>query len=175
LYILRGCGSCGCACVRVGRAGLGVSVGLGVGRAGVRLSKDVCRARVLVGVGVGCEGMVVVVADACHLIVGCVGVGRVVVGMSRVGQNRINALYMTVYTPFNPCQKDRVYTIYIWFWPTLGVGVCVGRGGVGVGIGLCIRKTCEALDKKNVSSCDLVQFSFCWRCAIALRQLRLPS
>jgi hypothetical protein len=40
----------------------------------------------------------------------------------RVGQNRINTPYMTVYLVISlwfPCQKYRIYTVYIWFWPTL--------------------------------------------------------
>jgi len=38
--------------------------------------------------------------------------------MTRVGQNRVYTPYMTVYlVVFLP--KYRVYTVYIWFWPTL--------------------------------------------------------
>jgi hypothetical protein len=39
--------------------------------------------------------------------------------ISRVGQNRI-------YTPYIwwiPCQKYRICTVYIWFWPTLFISV----------------------------------------------------
>jgi len=32
----------------------------------------------------------------------------------RVGQNHIYAPYMTVYS-----QKYRIYTVFVWFWPTL--------------------------------------------------------
>jgi len=38
--------------------------------------------------------------------------------MYRVGQNRICTRYMTVYLViFLP--NYRIYTVYIWFWPTL--------------------------------------------------------
>ena len=41
------------------------------------------------------------------------------VHISRVGQNRIYTPYMTVYLV--PCQNYRIYTVYIWFWPTLHI------------------------------------------------------
>ena len=37
---------------------------------------------------------------------------------NRVGQNRIYMPYMTVYLVIS-CPKYRIYTVYIWFWPTL--------------------------------------------------------
>jgi len=47
--------------------------------------------------------------------------------MSRVGQNRMNAPYMTVYLvislPKIPCILV-VYTTSIWFWPTLHMSNC---------------------------------------------------
>ena len=36
----------------------------------------------------------------------------------RVGQNRIYTPY-TKYIWWFPCQKYRIHTVYIWFWPTL--------------------------------------------------------
>jgi len=43
--------------------------------------------------------------------------------ISRVGQNRIYAPYMTVYLviflPKTPCIHHTVYAINVWFWPTL--------------------------------------------------------
>ena len=38
--------------------------------------------------------------------------------MSRVGQNR-NIHRIWPYIWWFPCQKYRIYTVYIWFWPTL--------------------------------------------------------
>jgi len=36
---------------------------------------------------------------------------------ARVGQNRMYTPYMTVYFVIS-LQKYRIYTVYIWFWPT---------------------------------------------------------
>ena len=38
--------------------------------------------------------------------------------VTRVGQNRITAPNMTVIW-WIPCQKNRIYTVHVWFWPTL--------------------------------------------------------
>jgi len=43
----------------------------------------------------------------------------------RVGHNRIYTPYMTVYLVIS-CQKNRIHTVYIWFWPTL-VLLCCGQ------------------------------------------------
>ena len=38
--------------------------------------------------------------------------------IGRVGQNRICPPYMAIYLVIS-LPKDRIYTVYIWFWPTL--------------------------------------------------------
>ena len=45
--------------------------------------------------------------------------------MIRVGQNRISTLYMTVYLVVSLPKLPYMYTVYIWFWPTL---VMIGCG-----------------------------------------------
>jgi hypothetical protein len=40
--------------------------------------------------------------------------------ITRVGQNRINTPYMAVLLVIS-CQKHRIHTVYIWFWPTLHI------------------------------------------------------
>ena len=60
---------------------------------------------------------------------------------SKVGQNRTYTPYMTVYL-VTSLPKCRIYTVYIWFWPTLlmclcGLDVLAGTPGVclcGLGI-----------------------------------------
>jgi len=43
---------------------------------------------------------------------------------SRVGQNRIYTPYMTVYFVISLPKTPYIYTVYIWFWPTLHKRVC---------------------------------------------------
>ena len=42
---------------------------------------------------------------------------------SKVGQNRTYTPYMTVYL-VTSLPKCRIYTVYIWFWPTLLMCLC---------------------------------------------------
>jgi hypothetical protein len=45
-------------------------------------------------------------------------VGQNHIHIYKVGQNRIYTPYMTVYL-VNFYQKYHIYTVYIWFWPTV--------------------------------------------------------
>jgi hypothetical protein len=52
----------------------------------------------------------------------CVGLARTryLYGVCRVGQNRMYIPYITVFLMIS-LPKYRIYTVHIWFWPTLGV------------------------------------------------------
>ena len=59
--------------------------------------------------------------------------------ITRAGQN---CIYMHRIWPYNlwfPCQKYRIYTLNIWFWPTLLITVPVLYGKVNAHI--CIKQT----------------------------------
>ena len=60
----------------------------------------------------------------------------------RVGQNRIYAPYMTVYLYiwWFSCQKHRIYTVYIWSWPTLRIphNAPANNDGIRYTVYICI-------------------------------------
>ena len=57
--------------------------------------------------------------SSCRKLWGCKNVVVLVrCARSRVGQNCIYAPYMTVYLVIS-LPTYRIYTVYIWFWPTL--------------------------------------------------------
>jgi hypothetical protein len=56
--------------------------------------------------------------DIVHLMQLCQGRPQLQAHMSRVGQNRMYAPYMTVYLVIS-LPKIPIHTVNIWFWPTL--------------------------------------------------------